>query len=170
MYSAHYFKLKLIHLRDAWRQCSEAKSRFAFYKYLEEVYRLYADLRANDVVQWGGEQIVQRFDKKPKYQNHLIRLILDATCSADRKTKSRWTRASRYAWRQRRDWKNLSAFFRRNGGPAGCAQQFTQIKPKRRRHFYYKGPCARPIPAGRFKYFQQRMLAARRTVNSAVLY
>ena len=166
MYSSYYYNVELSRLQDVWGQCIEAKSRFAFYKYLEEVYHLYADLRANDAVQWGVKEIVLQFDKKPNYQNHLFRLILDATCNADRKTKSRWPRALRYAWRRRRDWKNLGAFFRKNGGPAGCALQFTQIKPKRHRHFYYKGPAARPIPAVKLKILQQRMLAARRTVNS----
>jgi hypothetical protein len=87
MYSAHNFNIELSHLRDTWDQCDEGEGRFAFYKYLEEVYRLYADLRANDAAQWSVEQIVQQFDKKPKYQNHLIRMIIDVTCSADRKTK-----------------------------------------------------------------------------------
>src|SRR5674476_392740 len=80
MYGNHHLNVQLSQLRNLWDQCAETKSRFEFYKYLEEVYCLYADLRTHKSARWIVEQIVQQFDQKPKYQNHPIRLILDATC------------------------------------------------------------------------------------------
>jgi hypothetical protein len=59
---------------------------------------------------------------------HLIRIIIDATSRADKKTKSRWTRALRYAWHERREWKHLATFFEEFGGPAGCAARFAALK------------------------------------------
>jgi hypothetical protein len=56
-------------------------------------------------------------------------VIIDATSTADNKTKSRCTRALRYA-RERKTWKDLGAFLRDNGGPAGCAAQFAAINPR----------------------------------------
>jgi hypothetical protein len=59
---------------------------------------------------------------------HLIRMIIDASSGADNKTKSRWTRALRYAWRERREWKHLTTFLQEHGGPAGCAARFAALK------------------------------------------
>lgn len=168
MYSNHHLKCELQSLKETWDQCEEADGRFAFYKFLQEVFRLYADLRDHKAGRRAVEQIVLEFDKKPNYQNHLFRAILDATCSVDRKTKSRWVRALRFAWRQRCDWKHLDRFLRQNGGPAGCAKQFTQIKPKRRRHVYYKGPAACLIPTRKMKIFHHRMVASRPQANFGV--
>ena len=47
----------------------------------------------------------------------------------DLKTKSRWTRALRYAWRERKSCRDLRSFLRENGGPAGCAEKFAAINP-----------------------------------------
>ena len=63
-------------------------------------------------------------------RTHPIRVIIDATSTADIKTKSRWSRALRYAWRERKTWTNLTSFLRENGGPAGCAEQFAAINPR----------------------------------------
>jgi hypothetical protein len=65
-------------------------------------------------------------------QKHPIRVIIDATSAADNKTKSRWTRALRYAWRKRKAWEDLKSFLRENSGPAGCAEQFAAVHPKAR--------------------------------------
>jgi hypothetical protein len=59
---------------------------------------------------------------------HQIRMIIDATSRADNKTKSRWTRALRYAWHERREWKRLATFFEEHGGPTGCAARFAALK------------------------------------------
>ena len=65
----------------------------------------------------------------PRQRNgtHLIRMIFDATSRADNKTKSRWTRALRYAWHERREWKRLETFFQEHGGPAGCAARLAAL-------------------------------------------
>jgi len=73
-----------------------------------------------------------------------IRIIIDETCDADRKTKSKWTQALRYAWRYRSKWEKLADFFRRRGGIAGCASLFTHVRPSRHRTRRYRGPGCRP--------------------------
>jgi hypothetical protein len=62
----------------------------------------------------------------------LIRVIIDTTSTADNKTKSRWTRALRYAWRERGHWTDLQTFLKQNGGPAGCAERFAAVHPNAR--------------------------------------
>jgi hypothetical protein len=61
---------------------------------------------------------------------HPIRVILDASSTADIKIRSRWTRALKYAWRERKTWTDLISFLRENGRPAGCARQFAAIRKK----------------------------------------
>ena len=93
-------------------------------------------LRSTEANQTGKKG---RYDALPncsgfrnQKRTHPIRVIIDATSTADIKTKSRWTRALRYAWRERKAWTDLKSFLRENGGPAGCAEQFAAIKARKR--------------------------------------
>ncbi len=51
-----------------------------------------------------------------------------ATSTADRRSKSRWTQAFRFTWRERSKWKDLTKCLRANGGVAGCAQKFADAQ------------------------------------------
>ena len=53
-------------------------------------------------------------------RTHLIRVIIDATSTTDLKTRSRWTRALRYAWRERKAWTDLKRFLRETAGLPGA--------------------------------------------------
>jgi hypothetical protein len=74
--------------------------------------------------------VAKLFGLRKQTGTHPIRVIIDATSTADNKTKSRWTRALRYAWRERRAWTELNGFLQENGGPAGCAERFARTHPK----------------------------------------
>jgi hypothetical protein len=74
--------------------------------------------------------IARLFGLRQQNRANPIRVIIDATSTADNKTKSRWTRAVCYAWRKRRAWSDLTRFLWENGGHAGCAQQFAAIKKR----------------------------------------
>ena len=117
-------------LRRLERKCFASRSRFAFYDYLAAVIELYVQLRRTKQAKTAATLIVKLFGLRSKKGTHPIRVTIDATSSADIKTKSRWTRALRYAWRERRAWTDLRTFLRENGGPAGCAEQFAAINPR----------------------------------------
>jgi hypothetical protein len=112
------------------RKCFAARNRFAFYDYLAGVFELYVQLRRRNQAKPAAQRIAKLFGLRKPNRTHCIRAILDATSTADLKTKSRWTRALRYAWRERRTWTGLGSFLRDNGGPAGCADQFAAINPR----------------------------------------
>jgi len=112
-------------------QCFAARSRFAFYDYLVAVFELYVQLRRTKQAKKAATLIAKLFELQTQKRSHLIRVIIDATSTADNKTKSRWTRALRYAWRGRTTWTDLTAFLHENGGPAGCAKQFAAVKAKK---------------------------------------
>ena len=111
-------------LRELKRKCFASRSRFAFYDYLAAVFELYVQLRRTKQAKSWARHIGKLFGLRKQNRAHPIRVIIDATSTTDLKTKSRWSRALRYAWHERRKWTDLDAFLRENGGPAGCADQF----------------------------------------------
>jgi hypothetical protein len=117
-------------LRRLERKCFASRSRFAFYDYLAAVFELYVQLRRTKQAKKAAGLIAKLFQLRSPKHTHPIRAIIDATSSADLKTKSRWTRALRYAWRERKSWTDLRSFLRENGGPAGCEPDL--LRPIRR--------------------------------------
>ena len=107
--------------------CFSSRKRFEFYRYLAAVYPLYAELKRANEIQDSVQRIAEWFNLDSRQRIHPIRLIIDASSQANDKSKSRWTRALRFAWCQRRCWRDLGAFLRSNGGPAGCASQFAAL-------------------------------------------
>ena len=119
-------------LRELERKCFASRSRFAFYDYLAAVFELYVQLRRTEQANKAATLIAKLFGLRNQKRAHPIRVSIDATSTADLKTRSRWSRALRYAWRERKTWTDLDAFLRENGGPAGCASQFAAINPKQK--------------------------------------
>jgi hypothetical protein len=114
-------------LRGLERKCFDARSRFAFYDYLAAVFELYVQLRRRNEAKPTARRIAKLFELRKQDRTHPIRIIISATSTADIKTRSRWSRALRYAWHERKTWTDLGSFLRENGGPAGCADQFAAI-------------------------------------------
>ena len=119
-------------LRELERKCFAARSRFAFYDYLAAVFELYVQLRRTNQAKPSARRIAKLFGLRNQKRSHCIRVIIDATSTADLKTRSRWSRALQYAWHERKASKDLRTFLRENGGPAGCADQFAAINPRGR--------------------------------------
>ena len=117
-------------LKRLERECFASRGGFAFYDYLVAVFELYVQLRRTKQAKKTARIIAQLLELRTQKRSHLIRVIIDATSTADNKTESRWTRALRYAWRERKAWTDLKRFLRENGGPAGCAEKFAAINPK----------------------------------------
>ena len=127
-------------LRELERKCFAARSRFAFYDYLAAVFELYVQLRRRNQAKPSARRIAKLFELCKQGRSHPISVIIDATSTTDLKTRSRWSRALRYAWRERRTWKDLGSFLRENGGPAGCARHFAAIKKNNRSCIIYRRP------------------------------
>jgi hypothetical protein len=125
-------------LRRLERKCFASRSRFAFYEYLAAVFELCVQLRRRNEAKPTARRIAKLFGLRKSNRTHPIRTIIDATSTTDIKTKSRWTRALRYAWRERETWKHLGSFLRENGGPAGCAEHFAAIRKKHQPHVVYR--------------------------------
>jgi hypothetical protein len=127
-------------MRGLERNCFASRSRFAFYDYLAAVFELYVQLRRRNQAKPSARRIAKLFGLRKSNRTHPIRAIIDATSTADIKTESRWTRALKYAWRERKTWTHLKSFLRQNGGPAGCARQFAASTKKNQPHIIYRRP------------------------------
>jgi hypothetical protein len=91
------------------------------------VFDLYVQLRRRNKAKPSAQRIGKLFGLRTQNCTHPIRIIIDLTSTGDIKTRSRWSRALRYAWRERKMWRDLRDFLRESGGPAGCADQFAAI-------------------------------------------
>jgi hypothetical protein len=73
-----------------------------------------------------------RMGSKPNQQ--VLKLIVDASCTADHKTRSRWGQALRYVWRRRKrkisSGQEFNEFLHCHGGVVGCAARFAKPKTK----------------------------------------
>lgn len=104
--SDHQFARDIARLKRLYekslRETRPGRQRFAFYKFLYEVYAVHAHWRANLGMREIIRQIVDVTKTPLDLHQHLLKLIVDASCSADFKTKSRWDQALRYVWRRRK--------------------------------------------------------------------
>jgi hypothetical protein len=110
-----------------------SRRRFAFVAYLGAVYTFYELLRRKRVAKSSAHRIAKRFGVRTQERTHPIRIIIDATSAAtDAKMKSRWTRALRFAWRQRHQWNDLQEIWREYHGPAGAAARWSALRSRDR--------------------------------------
>ncbi len=127
---------KLAELQKLWKKSrTHRRGRFGFYRYLRAVYNWYAELRTTKgSAKKARDEIIKVHQlSKKRRQNHPTNVIIAATSKEDKRTQSRWAQALRYAWKYREQCGKLSVldFFKKNGGPAGCAKKLSRaIKPK----------------------------------------
>ncbi len=113
----------------SWRKSGRKKD---LYRFLNTVSVLYAAWRKADVAASAAHRLVLIAGAKRRKGRHPIRTIIDAVSRADRRTESRWTRALRFAWRERRNYEDLQDCLRSNGGIAGCADKWAELRAEMR--------------------------------------
>jgi hypothetical protein len=125
-------------LKRLYAKCSleshPGKKRFAFYEYLYQVYAMHAHWRAQARVRGVKRHIADLVQVGSKPNQQVLKLMIDASCAADHKTRSRWGQALRYVWRRRKR-KRVSRvdfrdFLHCNGGVVGCAAKSAIPKMK----------------------------------------
>ena len=119
----------LTKLDRRWRNSGKKR---ALYRYLTAVFNLYAEWKRTGDTRTAAKRMARLAGSGVKHGLHPIRTIIDATSSADRKSKSRWTQALRFAWRKRSEWTDLTKCLRANGGIAGCADRWADLQAERR--------------------------------------
>jgi hypothetical protein len=115
----------LTNLDRRWRNSGQKR---ALYRYLTAVFNLYAAGKRAGAARTVANRIARLARLSVQHDRHVIRTIIDASSSADRRSKSRWYRALRYAWRERGQWLSLNECLRANGGIAGCASRWADLQ------------------------------------------
>ena len=128
-YSRQALRQDLSRVRLAWQECQASRDRNAIYGYLSAVFDL--------VMWWKAED---RATSRARWAVQLQRLVLPSAdepfamvilCTADRqkvdkRTRSKWSRALRYAAEYKPVAEPLAAFIQRKGGINKCAERFTR--------------------------------------------
>ncbi len=126
----------LTRVRIAWDECQSSRDRNAIYGYLIAVFELVmwwaAEDRAITRARWTLR--LQGVDL-PTIDEPFAAVIV---CTADRqkvdkRTRSKWSRALRYAAKYKTSAEPLATFILRKGGINQCAERFTERFGRRSR-------------------------------------
>jgi hypothetical protein len=128
-YTNQALRQDLLRVRTAWEDCQASRKRDAIYRYLTAVFNL--------VAWWAAEhRALERAHKALRLQRMcpfdseepfaaIIRCTADPA-KVDKRTRSKWSRALRYALRYKSHSEPLDQFIKRKGGINSCASRFTR--------------------------------------------
>jgi hypothetical protein len=128
-YTSQALRQDLLRVQSAWNDCQTSRDRNAIYGYLSAVFDL--------VMWWAAENCaVARARKALRLQNiwpsdhdepfaAIIRCTADPA-KVDKRTRSKWSRALRYAMVYKTSAEPFAGFVRRKGGINKCASRFTR--------------------------------------------
>jgi hypothetical protein len=128
-YTTKALRQDLLRSRNAWEECQASRKRDAIYTYLNAVFdlvawwaaenraldRAYKALRLKSMCPFDGEEPFAA----------IIRCTADPA-KVDKRTRSKWSRALRYAMSRKPLDEPLDAFIKRKGGINSCASRFTR--------------------------------------------
>jgi hypothetical protein len=128
-YSSAALRQDLDRLRGIWEDCQANRNRNAIYGYLNAVYGLVtwwtADGRECDRARRALRlQRLEVSDREDPFAA-VIRCTA-APAQADKRTRSKWSRALRYSGVYKPDSEPLDHFIQRKGGINACAARFSR--------------------------------------------
>jgi hypothetical protein len=126
-YTKQALKQDLLRLRNAWRDFQESRDRDAIYDFLTAVFNLVtwwmADGHALDRARWALRlRNIDLSDHDEPFAA-IIRCTSDAG-EVDKRTRSKWSRALRYALEIKSHSEPLDQFIKGEGGINACASRF----------------------------------------------
>lgn len=104
------------------------RSAVGLYEYLDGVLSWYSKWKRRGLVQRVARRAAVLTSPKMLRDAHPTAVVIAITTTADRRTKSRWVRALRYAWRTRGHYPNLHGCLIANGGISGCASLYAAAR------------------------------------------
>jgi hypothetical protein len=126
-YTTQALRQDLLRLRNAWEESQASRERDAIYSYLTAVFNLVAWWTAeNCALERARKALRLRHINPFEHEEPFATLI---RCTADRekvdkRTRSKWSRALRYALVQKTPSESLVQFIKRKGGINRCAERF----------------------------------------------
>jgi hypothetical protein len=120
-------------VRGIWEDCQASRDRNAIYGYLTAVCDLMAWWRAErrEIDRTRQALRLQRLEVSGREDPFaaVIRCTADPV-KTDKRTRSKWSRALRYAAANKPDSEALDHFIRRKGGINACAARFSRNRGK----------------------------------------
>ncbi len=120
-------EIELAEIRRAWRKYRSTNSRDAVYIYLASVFGIVTRWEHLNCAQNKSQAFLRRLPNPPQMKPEPFGIIIFCTADpriVDAKTRSKWSRALRYAARAKRPGQRLSDFVKSNGGINECASKF----------------------------------------------
>jgi hypothetical protein len=136
-YTDEALKQDLLRIQNAWEESQASRERDAIYSYLSAVFDLVAWwLAENRAVERARKALrlrhVTPFDGEEPFAA-VIRCTADPR-KVDKRTRSKWSRALRYAISRKPIDEPLDRFIQRKGGINTCAARLTQQMSRRSGH------------------------------------
>jgi hypothetical protein len=134
-YTDKALKQDLLRVQNAWDECQANRNRDAIYGYLTTVFELVACWTAeNCAIERARKALRPRCLVPPDHDEPFAAII---RCTADpakvdKRTRSKWSRALRYALAYKLTSEPLDQFIKRKGGINSCAAKFASYQRRSR--------------------------------------
>ena len=128
-YTDQALKQDLLRLRNAWEDCQSSRKRDAIYSYLTAVFNLVGWWTAEKRAIERAHKALRLHNITPFEQEEPFAAVIRCTsdpCKVDKRTRSKWSRALRYALSRKPIDESLDQFIQRKGGINKCAARLTQ--------------------------------------------
>jgi hypothetical protein len=126
-YTTQALRQDLLRVRTAWEECQASRERDAIYAYLTAVFNLVAWWTAERRALERAYQALRLKSICPSDHDEPFAVIIRCTADpakVDKRTRSKWSRALRYALVQKTPSESLVQFIKRKGGINRCAERF----------------------------------------------
>ena len=126
-YTTEALKQDLLRLRNAWEESQASRERDAIYGYLTAVFDLVAWWVAEKRALERAHKALRLRHINPFKNEEPFAAVIRCTADrekVDKRTRSKWTRALRYALVQKTPSESLVQFIKRKGGINRCAERF----------------------------------------------
>jgi hypothetical protein len=127
-YTTQALKQDLLRVRNAWEDAQGSRDRDAIYGYLTAVFELVAWWMAENRALERAQKALRLRHFIPFDQEEPFAAIIRCTsdlANVDKRSRSKWSRALRYALTYKLTSEPLARFMKRKGGINRCAERFS---------------------------------------------
>jgi hypothetical protein len=126
-YTDQALKQDLMRVQNAWDESHASRERDAIYIYLTAVFELVAWWMAQNRARERAQKALRLRHITPFHQEEPFAAVIRCTAApakVDKRTRSKWSRALRWALAYKSPSEPLDKFIKRKGGINSCAAKF----------------------------------------------
>src|SRR5262249_1595000 len=134
-YTTQALRQDLQRVQIAWEECQENRERDAIYIYLTAVFHLVAWWAAENRAVERAQKALRLHNLRPSEHKEPFAAIIRCTADpakVEKRTRSKWSRALRYALKYKDHSEPLDQFIKRKGGINRCAERFSDRSGRHR--------------------------------------